>query len=228
VIRRTLHRLWLGQRPRPAQYDAFWADWQALHPTWTLVTWTDHNLPPLINDSIVEDLVLTARSAGIPMSHDRAVAVARADVIAYELVWRFGGVYVNCDMQPLKSFEPLLKHSMFVGKEDDHYLCNAVIGAERHHPLLADIIDKLPNNYSRHRTAGMELATGPQFLTRVAEEYDGDDVTVLPREAFYFAHHGSIQPGEDASAFVIRAREAGAYALHHWGHRTQEGDLQPS
>jgi mannosyltransferase OCH1-like enzyme len=227
VIPRKLHRLWLGQRPRPALYDAFWAEWQALHPDWTLVTWTESNLPPLINGSVVDDLAVSARSAGIPMAHDRAVAVARADVIAYELMWRYGGVYINCDMQPLKSLEPLLEHDAFVGMEDDTYLCNAVMGAIPRHPLFQLLIDELPGNYSVHRGRGMEVATGPQFLTRVVKEATvPGSLTVLPQSAFYYAHHGSIAVGEDASAFVNGARAAGAYALHHWGHRTQEGELR--
>jgi mannosyltransferase OCH1-like enzyme len=227
VIPRVLHRIWFGQRPRPKLYDAFWADWQALHPNWTLITWTESNLPPLINGHIFEDLAVSARSAGIPMDHRRAVAVARADVVAYELVWRYGGVYINCDMQPLRSLEPLLVHSAFVGMEDDTYLCNAVMGAELHHPLFEKVLADLPARYSEYRDRGMELSTGPQFLTSVVNSATmPGSLTVLPQSAFYYAHHGSIRPGEDASAFVNGAYAAGAYALHHWGHRTQEGELR--
>jgi hypothetical protein len=95
------------------------------------------------------------------------------------------------------------------------------------HPLFQLLIDELPGNYSVHRGRGMEVATGPQFLTRVVKEATvPGSLTVLPQSAFYYAHHGSIAVGEDASAFVNGARAAGAYALHHWGHRTQEGELR--
>jgi mannosyltransferase OCH1-like enzyme len=223
VIPKKLHRIWFGQRPMPEAYNRFWDDWQRLHPDWTLITWTEGNLPPLINGHLWEHVGLTAH-AGIPMAHERAVAVQRADIVAYELVWRYGGVYVNCDMQPLRSLDPLLEHKAFAAKEDHHYLCNAVMGGEKESPFFAEVISQLPSRFGgEFQNERMEIQTGPHLLTAVAEQCP-DMITVLSRESFYFAHHGSLQYGEDASAFVDRARANGAYALHHWGHRKQEGD----
>jgi mannosyltransferase OCH1-like enzyme len=225
MIPRKLHRIWFGQRPRPQRYDAYWEDWKSLHPDWTLITWTERNLPPLINGKLVERVKTTARSSGIPMAHDRAVAVQQADIVAYEIVWRYGGVYVNCDMQPLRSLESLLGLGAFAGYEDERYVCNAVMGGEPSHPFFCRTVEGLPRWFDSHIGQGMEAETGPRYMTHV---YEGcrDSLTVLAQKYFYFAHHGSLQLGEDASAFEDSARASGAYALHHWGHRTQEGELK--
>lgn len=224
MIPKRLHRLWLGTRPRPERYDAYWEAWQATLPDWELTTWTEETLPPLRNQELFDSAPSFARSGGIQMAHDRAVAVQRADIVAYELVYQFGGVYVNCDMSPLRSLDPLLENEAFAGLEDSHFLCNAAIGGVQKAFIFNKVIESLPDRVRSHPSAGMEVQTGPHALTAAARAYPRR-IRVLPIEAFYFAHHGAIRPGEDASEYAPAARAAGAYALHHWGHRTQEGDL---
>lgn len=223
MIPRRLHRIWLGGRQRPGRYDRYWAEWQDMHPDWELTTWTEENLPQLRNAAAYESVALTARSAGISMTHERAVAVQRADIVSYELVWRFGGVYINCDMSPLRPLDPLLEFEAFAGLEDDVYLCNAVLGGIQGSPVFDQVIHSLRFRLREHAGAGMEVQTGPHALTEIARALPSH-ITELPRETFYYVHHGAIPPGGDASGFEDDARRAGAYALHHWGHVSQEGD----
>ena len=222
MIPRVLHRIWLGDRPRPTTYDDYWRQWANLHPDWLQFTWTEETMPPLRNQKQYDECELTAR-AGVPMDHKRAVAVQRADIAAYELIYSYGGVYLNCDMQPLRPLDGLLGHKAFAGMEDDQYLCNAVLGGEQGSPFFDAVINELPVRMASRPGAGMEVQTGPHLLTSIWL-WAPHLITALPREAFYYAHHGDIQHGSDAAAYADAARQAGAYAIHHWGHRKQEGD----
>jgi hypothetical protein len=56
--------------------------WQELHPDWEFYTWTEDNLPELFNQEAYDRIPLVAKSCGVPMSFDRALAVQRADVVA--------------------------------------------------------------------------------------------------------------------------------------------------
>ena len=223
MIPRLLHRIWLGDHPRPAVYDDYWRQWAALHPGWDLHIWTERNMPPLRNQAEYDYCEYTA-SAGILIDHQRAVAVQRADIAAYELVWRFGGVYVNCDMQPLRPLNDLLGHLAFAGMEDDRYLGNAVLGGEPRSPFFDAVISELPFRVVAYPHAGMRVQTGPHLLTAVWWT-SPDLITVLPRKAFYSTHHGQIHGGGYAAAHVEAAHRAGAYATPHLGHRACMGDL---
>jgi mannosyltransferase OCH1-like enzyme len=226
VIPKVLHRIWFGDRERPRLYDHYWQEWQNLHPDWELKTWTEDNLDGVINQQSYDDVAVSAKSGGTPMSHGRAVAVMRADIVAYELVYRHGGVYVNCDVFPLKSFDPLLVHTAFMGMEDDVHICNAVMGGEPGHRLYGDVIERLPLSVIESGGGGMELATGPQFLTRVWRSDPDYDLTVLPVDAFYPVHHSNVPVGTtDFRPFIDMARAKDSYACHIWGHRSQEGEL---
>lgn len=185
VIPRVLHRICFSDRPRPAIYDEYWRQWAALHPGWDLHTWTERNVPPLRNQAEYDHCEYPA-SAGAPISTARANAVQRAGIAAYEILWRFGGVYVRCDVQPLRRLDDLLIHPAFAGVEDDRNLCNAVLGGEPRSLFFDAVISELPFRVAADPHADTEVQIGPHLLTAMWRTIP-DLITVLPREAFYFS-----------------------------------------
>lgn len=210
VIPRVLHRICFGDRLRQASYDEYWRQWAALHPGWDLHTWTERNVPPLRNQAEYD------HCAGASIATTRATAAQRADIAAYEIIWRFGGVYVRCDMQPLRPLDDLLVHPAFAGMEDDRNLCNAALGGEPRSLFFDAVISELPFGVATNPHAATGVQTGPHLLTAIWQTIPGL-ITVLPREAFSFAYHGQIHGGGNAAAHVAAARSAGAYAIHHRG-----------
>ncbi|MGH3788616.1 MAG: glycosyltransferase family 32 protein [Pseudonocardiaceae bacterium] len=217
MIPRVLHRIWLGNRPRPAFYDDYWQQWAALHPGWDLHTWTERSIPPLRNQAEY-DPCAPAAGDGILADDELAAVVQRSHIAAYELVWRFGGVYVDCAMQPLRPLDELLDFPALAGLGDDRYMCNAVLGGEPRSPFFDAVISELPFRVATNPHAGVEVQTGPHLLTAIWREHP-ELIAVLPREAFLCAHHGS------ATTQVETARRAGAFAIHHWLHRARGRDL---
>lgn len=232
---KILHRVWLGNRVRPAAYDAYWEEWQRLNPDWTLRTWSESDLhlmdwPPNVR-RVWEYLEHFGAHGGIMMDPARALAVQKADILGYLILANYGGVYVNCDMQPLRPLAHLFSQmppgvDSFAGHEDDHYLCNAVMGSVAEGRIMRSILGELTEQRVRANPQ-MEVATGPHLLTQVyySQGGKGSNLWALPRETFYYAHHGMIPFGQDAAQFEYAARAQGAIALHHWGHRTQEGEV---
>lgn len=225
MIPKIFHRIWFGDRPRPVRYDDYWKQWQELHPDAQFVTWSEDNMPILTNQAVYDSIAQTARS-GVAMDHERAVAVQRADVVAYELIEQYGGVYLNCDVAPLRPVTDLMEsQTAFLGMEDDYFVCNAVMAGTQGHPLFANAVDRLTPWFQQHWQSGMEQATGPRYLTHLWRTGDYD-VSVLPTSAFYPVHHGEIPYGTDSfDQYLEIGRQKGAYAVHMWGHRFQEGNL---
>jgi mannosyltransferase OCH1-like enzyme len=232
---RILHRVWLGDRRRPEAYDVYWAEWARMNPEWELITWTEEKLAQLDWPENVRRVwkYLEEHGAhgGIQMDPARAMAVQKADILGYLILANRGGVYVNCDMEPLKPIETWLRQmpphcNAFAGHEDNHYLCNAVMGAGQDRRFMLAVLGELTEQRVRANPQ-MEVATGPHLLTQVYYNRGGrgSDLHAFSSLAFYFAHHSEVPYGANASGFKTAALEAGALALHHWGHRTQEGEV---
>ncbi|MCA1840175.1 MAG: hypothetical protein LC723_07585 [Actinobacteria bacterium] len=221
MIPKIFHRIWFGDRSRPVAYDVNWSNAQRIHPEWEFITWTEDTLPPLRNQDIYERQAYEGQSL-VNMDRNRLTAVARADLVAYELLCLHGGVYINCDIEVLKPFDDLLNYNAFAGREDDMWVCNAVMGTHPGDALMDACIQAIPGRFSRDNL--MESATGPRLLTEMYNTRQFN-IHILPVEAFYPISHWDVPVGGDASFGTEQAIEQGSYAIHHWAHQYQEGDL---
>lgn len=192
VIARTIHRIWLGPHPIPAEAETYWGAFAALHPGWEFRTWTD------------ADDYTWLRNWDLFESAD--TWTSRSDVLRFEILARFGGIYVDTDVRPLKSFAPLMDAGAFAGWEDARNICGAVMGAEAGHPAIEALIAALPGWTDGRVGAPPHEWAGPRFLT--AQWSGRTDVRLEPPRSFYPVHWGQkVDPN---------GRYPASYAVHHW------------
>lgn len=216
----------------PDKYKAYGEQLQELNPGWEYTEWNLDNMPPIINQSTFDAIAGMPKSS-ITMDPARAIAVQQADVLGYEIVYQFGGIYLNTDIQPLRPFDELLeetKDTAFACWEglygDRWFLVNALLGGPKGHRFYGDIIDELPLRYLNMFMAPMEQTTGPHLITDIYERkwQKNPGFTALPKHYFNPVHFGEIEIGQDASSKVEWARQQGAFGLHHWGHREDQAN----
>ena len=191
-IPRVIHRIWLGGESMPSQYVRFGESWADHHPGWELRLWTDSDLPRLGDSRSLE----RCRNFG-----------EASDVLRYEILSRYGGVYVDTDVECLRSLEPLVDDaSAFAAYARPGLIGSAVVGAVPGHPAIARTLEVVRE---RAGSGSQVEATGPVALTAVLK--DAPDVQLFGRETFYPLDYWEI-PFADAGGDVV----ANAYAIHHW------------
>jgi mannosyltransferase OCH1-like enzyme len=139
----------------------------------------------------------------------RGVYHAQADVLRYELLHQFGGIYLDADSTPVQSLDDLLReHSAWACAENDRgLLANSFLGMAPRAPLMAAVLDELGKLDAAAIAEGPReelsqqawILTGPACLSEVVKE------TLAPIHVF---------PGH---YFFPRAGEKPVYALHFWG-----------
>lgn len=162
LLPKVFHQIWLGDKPLPDHFKR-WADaWVSMNPGWRMEWWTDERMPPLINKSEFEQAEKMA---------------AKSDILRYELLAQFGGIYLDSDMQPLRPIGELLGGvNAFYGDERPDTPCNAIIGSVAGDPFYKAVVAALPESW---RGAGDIVdKTGPRFLKRVIEQVFGADRVV--------------------------------------------------
>jgi mannosyltransferase OCH1-like enzyme len=213
---RILHRFWAGSE-MPEKYKEFGAKWAALNPEWRVKDWGINaiNLLPAFTDLSKVLADLDRRDAG---RKGIEYFVQLADVLGYFLVWKYGGVYVNCDIEPLQPIEPFLPSTAWASKENDvdDRIVNAAIGAPNpNNEFWSEVLRQLPDRYFADPSGEMVMTTGPQLLTDIAHQRPGE-LYVFPTAAFNSVHWSKIPDGGDATGF---AYPESAIAVHHWGHK---------
>lgn len=189
-IPKTFHQVWLGGKPFPAEAQAWQDGWRARHPDWQWRVWTDADLP-----SLESQWALT----------HAAHLSQKSDIVRYEVLHRFGGVYLDTDMECVRAIDPLL-HTVqaFAGREDSQYLCGAIMGGVAGHPLFTALCDGLPHSMEFH--ARCVDQAGPGYLTRTAAQIP--DVTVFGPGVFYPYHWRETHRRFEAFPK--------AFAVHRW------------
>lgn len=225
-----VHRLWLGPKEMPNEYQEFGKMWQILNPDWKVADWDFAET--LRYDWQNWDVLDSIKRRG---TKDGKIsvecAVQLADVLGYELIYRFGGVYVNVDIEPIRPLSHMFDHyalqynDAYAALEDGGRVVNAVLGASvPEHPFWKCVIEKLPAYYWADPTAEMVSTTGPVLLTDCVRDWNqnelGDKFVILPQESFNPVHWSQIPAGGDAEVGKkIFGHKEGVIGVHHWAHR---------
>lgn len=188
VIPRTFHRV--VPHPVPDVFDGYWQRFQDLHPDWEFKTWQD----PIDPDGFELGGLFDRCNSGAQL----------ADLVRIEVVYRFGGVYVDMDVEPFKAFDDLPDRSFWVAAQGDGQLCNAVFAAEPQHPALRALMDDLIGSWPE----GNPTNTGPALFTRILSARP--DVMIMP--PYYFYPYGWSEKDRAMGPFT------GSYAAHRWNH----------
>lgn len=189
----------------PSIYGEWWNRWIELHPGWEKQTWREEELDRfgLVNRKLYDDAESITPS---PWQF-------RSDLARYEILHRLGGVYIDCDTEPLKSLEPLLAHGAFAAWEiPNRYIGNSVLGSTANHEAFGRLIEALPESAAMNRGQSPTRISGPQFLTRV---WADAPVAIFPQETFYPYRWNELHRAAE------RPPEA-SYARHHFAHQRQK------
>lgn len=173
------------------QVENWWVEFQDLHPGWDYVTYRDPIDPA--------DFPLASRF------WDRCSSGAQlAGLVRLEALYHHGGVYVDSDVQPFKSFEPLLGVPAFAAWEDVKVVPDAVMGAEPRHEAISAALRMAVSEL--HRGAWY---SGPGVLTAL---FPGrDDVLLLPPGSFYEVHYS-----EKRLKLATYKPSPWAFCSHQW------------
>lgn len=225
-IPRIVHQIWLGS-PTPEKYHHWMKTWANLKG-WEYKLWTDEEVSKLSLHN--QDLYDRSSNFG-----------EKSDILRLEILERFGGLYVDTDFECYNvdvldelnrsfdfyiGFEPL-EHG-FIRRYKMFKICNALIAAKPHHPLINDFITNLKANYYAYLNVGTIERTGPSYLTRIICSYEQRKVCscrnmYMPSSFFYPLSEPDARffGGHPESQYILAPETA---AIHYWNQSWVDAD----
>ena len=232
-IPKIIHIMWLGGK-MPAEYEAYVASWAKFHPDWTILFWTDNQLnydkgkevahsfdaleTRLQKVSGGERIVIDAHNLSYENKqfYDQAINYGeKSDILKWEIVYRFGGVYVDIDFECLQSLESFHHtYDFYTGIQplDTNMvqLGAALYGAIPHHPILKACVENIKNN---QHIKQIVVKTGPIHFTKTFLAFAGKTgLRDIAFPASYFYPCGYEQRGHPKVEWVKNE----SCAVHHW------------
>lgn len=206
-VPKIIHKIWVGNKPLPDIYR-IWADEAiALSPGWELKWWFDDELKQEISSNRRQFL------------YANSVAM-RSDLARYDLLHRYGGLYLDTDIQVIQDLNKLLDKPSInaaVGRESQQFIGNAVILSAPYHSLMHDAVNDVTGSIwkSRHETDllwRVVNGTGPGFFTKIVNA--DPDVTVFKQNVFYPGFEDSDQYKSGPVGRLLLGPET--FTIHHW------------
>ena len=166
AVPRVLHVSW-ATHALPAFARTYLETWRSYHPTWRVARWTDATMRDFVRLRFPERL---AAYDAFP------AAVNRADVFRYMVLFEIGGLYVDLDVEALRSLEPLLYDSPKRDGDDVSWRARAacLVGQEPHAHAVVLARDERAADGARFRACNAVMASAPgsTFWQTVLDEVE--------------------------------------------------------
>lgn len=208
TIPKIVHHAWLSNNEFGAKYCEWRKTWIRYNPDYSFMFWTMANLPlhrfsPSGQKLLAMDLKF----------------VVKSDILRWELLWLFGGIWSDTDIEVQRCFDELINVESFAGVS--YYpdgIGNALIGTVPGNGLIKEIRDATNEAIEKDIQGSHDNATlsakhgacfvGRNFLCQIAKIY--------PR--WYFYPMGFL-----ASKEAKRAAYPQSYAVHRWTGTEKDG-----
>lgn len=213
VIPKNIHFIWLGS-PFPEKYKRIKDTWVKYHPDWTINLWGDEDVEKFgLRNKKVFDIIL---NYGV-----------KSDIFRYEILHRYGGIYVDTDFECFQSFDDLLYLDFFAGTGWNAWpvVFNGLLACVPGNEYIGNVIEAIhqehiDNSYSFN---GVLNLTGCDFITPIYNKYcesTKDKTVVFPNHFFYpmpATVRGEVrEDNEESRKRVYSYLKPNSYCVHLW------------
>jgi mannosyltransferase OCH1-like enzyme len=201
-IPKIIHQIWLGGS-LPQQFQRYADSWKKYNPDWEYKLWLDEDVKRM--NLIQRDRFNKATNQGM-----------KSDILRYEILGQYGGVYVDTDFECLKSFDDLMYLDFFTSlsydKEMQLYI--GLIACTANHPVINECIKSMTTTYRGDGSSVIMKETGAYhftkcFLSLINKDTEG--VVAFPMDFFY-----PLPNTERNTLIPYHYTKPYSYAIHHW------------
>lgn len=154
MIPKIIHYCWLSGDPYPELISKCIASWKEKLPDYSFVLW-DINKVSECNSDWVDEAYRAKKYA------------FAADYVRFYALYHYGGIYLDADVEVLKSFNDLLNRSYFLGEEYGGDIEAAILGAESGTPWVKECLDHYANRHFVKEDGSYDMKPVPGLLNKM-------------------------------------------------------------
>lgn len=186
MIPKIIHFCWLSNDNYPEKIQKCIDSWKKYLPDYELVHWNFERFP-------------RGTSKWVDQAFDSHKYAFAADYLRLYALYHYGGIYLDSDVEVLKTFDDLLDLPYFIGKEPSPTGVEAaIIGAEKGNQLIKDMLDSYDGKNFLQPDGGYDVYPLPyKFRACIESQYtyhpieskkefvfDEDVVNIFPVDFF--------------------------------------------
>lgn len=194
MIPKIIHQIHLGPRPLNDK-ELYWqSTWKKYNPHWGFFLW---------NDSSAIDLPIKNY---VQFKNCKNYA-EQSDILRLEILYKFGGLYVDTDFECLRNIDGFLdKRDFVVCRHFEGEIGQAFIASSKGNKEIKKLLDGIPDREKKHKGKDSTMLYGPHYFTEMIDiknTFSGEYV------------YPYIWTEENVTKNLKEAYPR-AYAVHHW------------
>lgn len=201
-IPRVIHYCWFGRGEKSKKIQKCMRSWQNVLPDYIWQEWN-------------EDTFDIQANAYVRQAYDAKKYAFVSDYVRLFALYRYGGIYMDTDVEVLQPLDRFLTHRAFSGFEDDGHVPTGLMSAEPMHPVMGKLMNMYEDKNFERADGSLDLTTNTAVISRYFAErglllngcyQEVDDVAFYPRT--YFCPYDYIN-----GANYLTAE---SYTIHHF------------
>jgi mannosyltransferase OCH1-like enzyme len=222
MIPKIFHHTWPSGGIFKPRFAAYRESFMRLHPDWTFMFWTCEDR----DKYALSDISRYLQSPEVGLHW-----IVLSDIMRHEILYKYGGVYLDTDTEAAKNFDCFLDNESFAGTSHaPNTIGNGVIGTVPGNPLFKEIAESVTRALIKHGsdacqkkpedTVGVNFAG--MFLQKIKKIY--------PQEYFYPFRWDGIEKNkvDDKLSPSQRLEELHkkfpeSYSIHWWSGMDADG-----
>lgn len=180
-IPKILHYCWFGGKPKPPLAEKCIRSWKKFCPDFEIQEWNESNFD------------LEQVPAYVRQAYEAGRWAFVSDYVRLRALTEVGGVYLDTDVEIVRSLDPFLKHEAFAGFEHLERVQTGVLACRKGFPLFQEFLAYYDTAVFRRPDGSMDTTTNVEILTGICRKKGlvfndtfqvVDGLAVYPREVF--------------------------------------------
>lgn len=128
MIPKVVHYIWFGGKPFTEKAQKCFDSWKKHLPDYKFIRWDESNYN-------VDKYQFTKEA------YQRKIYAFVSDVARLDIIYEYGGIYMDLDVEVLKNLDPFLTNEAFSGMQGDFCINpGSILGASAHNQIIGDML----------------------------------------------------------------------------------------
>ncbi len=157
-IPKTIHYCWFGGNELPKQFVKNIDTWKRNCPEFEIVRWDENNYDVSKNE-YMRQAYENKKLGFVP------------DFARLDIIYNYGGIYLDTDVEVLENYRPLLTYEMFCGYENSNFVNFGLgFGAKKGHRILKYMMETYEKMEFVNKDGSLNLVASPVLQTQAFKD----------------------------------------------------------
>lgn len=158
LIPKKIHYVWVGGNKKPELIRKCINSWQNILSDYEIIEWNESNFDIEINEY--------AKQA---YNYKKWAFVS--DYIRFYVLYHYGGIYLDTDVEVLKSLDPMLHNGGFAGFENDIGIApGLILGSKKKSCVIKKLLDGYADRKFVKSDGSLDTSTVVRYATKLFVE----------------------------------------------------------